>query len=99
MYTLGEVLQNRVKPNTKLASNSNWPTMLYLSYHLDCKYYGVEKPNNTVAELQKDLQKYDIDYYVLWSPVKRNLSFLAGYQEVTAGRIRGMRIFNLKKRK
>ena len=99
MYRLSEVLKNRIPPGSNIASNASWSGTLYLSFHLGCKSYGVHKPNISEIELKKELSKYDIDYYILWGRPNRNLSFLADYQEVTAGRIGGIRIFNVKKRK
>jgi hypothetical protein len=96
-YSLSQVLKSAIKPGYNIASNSNWPFTLYLCYHLDCRFYGVAKKDTTKAELKEDLKKYKIDYYFVWSGAAGDHNFLADYVELTGSRLRGLRIFGLKK--
>ena len=97
IYSLGKALKSRIEPNCKIASNTSWPGSLYLSYHLDCKYYGTQKKNISKIELQRQLQKYGIDYYLVWGGAGGDLRFLSNYEEITGGRIPGLIIYGLKK--
>ena len=97
IYSLSKALKSRIPPNRKIASNASWGGSLYLSYHLDCKYYGAQKKNISKIELKRQLEKYGIDYYLLWGGAAPDLRFLSNYEEITGGRIPGLRIYGLKK--
>ncbi len=97
IYSLGKALKSRIAPNCKIASNTSWAGSLYLSYHLDCKYYGTQKKNISKIELKRQLEKYGIDYYLFWGGAALDLRFLSNYEEITSGRIPGLRIYGLKK--
>ena len=97
VYNLGQALKNAIPAKSKIASNSNWAGLLFLSYHLDCKYYGAQEKNIGKIELKRQLEKYGIDYYLFWGGTASDLSFLSDYQEITGGRILGLGIYSLKK--
>ena len=94
---MGKALKSRIEPNCKIASNTSWAGSLYLTYHLDCKYYGAQKKNISKIELKRQLEKYGIDYYLVWGGAGGDLRFLSNYEEITGGRIPGLRIYGLKK--
>jgi hypothetical protein len=97
IYGLSEALKSRIGQGRKIASNTNWPSTLYLAYHLNCKYYGVPKENVTRAGLNSDLGKYGIDYFFAWGGTAGDYNFLTNYEEMTGGRIPGLQIYRLKK--
>jgi len=97
VHNLSKVLRNVIAPHSHIASNTNWPLTLFLSYHLNARYYGVQKKNITAAELKRELEKYGIDYYLLWGGATIDLRFLTNYEEITGGRVPGLRIYGLKK--
>ena len=99
VYNLSKVLENAIAPHSNIAANTNWAPSLYLSYHLDCKYYGSQKKNISRTELKRELEKYEIDYYLVWAGGPVDQALLAGYPEITGGRIPGLRIYGLKKRR
>ena len=99
IHNLSLALKDGIKPDSKIVSNTSWPGSLYLAYHLDCRYYGAEKKNITRAELKRDLEKYGIDYYLVWGGVPIDYSFLTNYREITSGRIPGLKIYGLKNRR
>ncbi len=96
-YNLGQALKNVIPAKSKIASNTNWAGSLFLSYHLDCKYYGAQKKNISRTELKRQLEKYAIDYYLFWGGAAGDLRFLSNYEEITGDRIPGLRIYGLKK--
>jgi hypothetical protein len=97
IYSLSEVLKSRIGQGRKIASNTNWPSTLYLTYYLGCKYYGVPKENVTNAELNSNLGKYGIDYFFAWGGTAGDYNFLTNYEEMTGGGIPGLQIYGLKK--
>lgn len=99
IYSLSEVLKSRIGQGQKIASNTNWPSTLYLAYHLNCKYYGVPKENVTRAGLNSDLGKYGIDYFFAWGGTTGDYNFLTNYEEMTGGGIPGLQIYGLKKQR
>lgn len=97
IYSLSEVLKSRIGQGQKIASNTNWPSTLYLAYYLGCKYYGVPKENITGAMLNSDLGKYGIDYFFAWGGTAGDYRLLSNYKEITGGGIPGLQIYDLKK--
>jgi hypothetical protein len=99
MYGLGKALQSVIEPGSHIASNTNWGASLFLSYHLGCTYYGVEKKDISRTELKRQLGEYEIDYYLAWGGGPVDPALLSGYPEITGGRIPGLRIYGLKGRR
>lgn len=99
IYDLSQVLKSRIGKGHKIASNTNWPSVLYLSYHLEGKYYGVPKGNISGAELNSELEKYGIEYFFVWGGAAGDYRFLSNYEEISGGRIPGLQIYGLKKQR
>ena len=99
MHGLGQALKNFVEPGSHIASNANWGATLFLSYHLGCRYYGAQEKDISRAKLERQLGEYEIDYYLAWGGGPFDQALLAGYQEITGGRIPGLRIYSLKNRR
>jgi 4-amino-4-deoxy-L-arabinose transferase-like glycosyltransferase len=97
IYSLSRILKDDIKPGGNIASKSGWPVVLYLCYHLDCKFYGLAKKDVTEAELKEDLKEYKIDYYFVWGGAAGDHNFLTDYVELTGGRFSIFRVFGLKK--
>jgi len=96
VYNLGRALKPLIPANSRIASNENWGGSLFLSYHLDCKYYGMQQKDISRTELNSELEKYGIEYFFVWGGAG-DFSFLSNYQDITGGRIPGIRIYGLKK--
>lgn len=99
IYGLGQALKNFVEAGSHIASNTNWGASLFLSYHLGCRYYGAEKKDIRRTELERQLEEYEVDYYLAWGGGPVDQTLLAGYPEITGGRIPGLRIYGLKGRR
>ena len=97
MYGLGQALKNFVEPGSHIASNANWGASLFLSYHLGCRYYGAQEKDISRAKLERQLEEYEIDYYLAWGGGPVDTGLLSGYPEITGGRIPGLRIYELRK--
>ncbi len=95
VHDLAQILKQRISPQDRIASNTNWAGTLFLSYHLNCRYYGMPKQNMTVAELKKDLEKYHVNYYFVWGGGPEDVRWLSGCPEITGGRMPGLRIYAL----
>jgi hypothetical protein len=65
-YQLSQNLKTHIRPGSRIASNSDWMASLYLAYYLDVPYYGIPKSNTEKQTLDKELQKYHINYYLIW---------------------------------
>lgn len=91
---------NDVLRNKKIASNDKFSETLKLLFYLDinANYYGEAKENIKDDELEKELKKYDIDYYIVWqdSVKKAEPAFLHKYKEITAGEVSTFKIYSLK---
>jgi hypothetical protein len=99
IYGLGQALKNFVEPGSRVASNDNWVASLFLSYHLGCRYYGSQEKDISRANLERQLGEYEIDYYLAWGGGPFDSGLLAGYPEITGGRIPGLKVYSLKSRR
>ena len=78
----------------RFASDKNWHDCVWLAYFNDWKYYG-EKGKLSDTELEAQLERYDIDYFILWTPEDKNLEFIENYSEITNGTIDKLKIYDL----
>lgn len=93
-YALSKTLQNDYGIHGNIASNSHWSNTLQIAYYLNGQYYGLPKNINDSAELQEELEVNNIDYYFVWGD-SNNIQ-LSDYDEVTNGKIQGLKIFRVK---
>ncbi len=98
MYNLTKILRGYNIQDSNIASNTNWNTALYLSYYLNCKYFGIPKKNISDENLETELKKNKIDYYFVWDKsVYCSSKFLdSNYKEITKGELPGLEIYSLK---
>lgn len=75
-----------------IASDGNWELTIYLVYYLKSKYYGVTLNNNDNKDVSNQLKENKIDYYLVWD--NAGDFQLEGYEEITYGRIKGLRIYS-----
>jgi hypothetical protein len=99
VYNLGRALKPLIPANSRIASNENWGGSLFLSYHLDCKYYGMQQKDISRTELNSELEKYGIDYFLVWGSTAGDYRLLSNYKEITGGGIPGLQIYGLKKQR
>lgn len=102
VYILGNTIAHEYDISGNIASNDNYMGSLYLSYILKSKYYGTSLKNwNAISdnELEKDLQTYNIDYYLVWGDSQVNIQLLSKYEEITEGKIKGLKIYAIKRKK
>jgi len=76
-----------------------WHKTFRLAYWLGCRYYGQAKANISDSDLEKELKKYDINYYFLWGDSCSVPNFLTQYKELTNGEIPDLKVFSLTERK
>jgi hypothetical protein len=99
IYGLSQALKNVIEPGSHIASNSSWAASLYMAYYLDCRYYGAQPKGISRTELERQLEEYEVDYYLAWGGGPVDTALLSGYPEITGGRIPGLRIYGLKGRR
>lgn len=95
VYTLSNTLKNDYGVQGIIATNDNLIYTQYLSFYLKTTSYGQTNQAISSDELQSQLQKYKIDYYFVWGD-SAPLS-LAGYREITGGKIKDLKIYRRDK--
>jgi len=93
IYELNRRLQETCMIKGNVASYNNWRESLYLSFHLNVRYYGVPKPGIADPDLEMELKRNDIDYFLVWDRAWEDIGFLSDYQEVTEGTLRGLHVY------
>jgi hypothetical protein len=107
MYALSLLLKDKHHIQGNIASNrewkctavhDSWHKTFRLAYDLNSKYYGQAKKDISDTELEKELRKYNIDYYFFWGNSPRGIPrFLSKYREITGGTTPGLKIFALNR--
>jgi hypothetical protein len=90
----GNIASNR----EYVPSHEAWHKTYRLAYWLNGRYYGQAREKITDDDLQTELKRFNIDYYFLWGESNHVPQFLSHYEEVTNGKIPGLKIFSLKER-
>ncbi|MFQ5601727.1 MAG: hypothetical protein ACE5HS_00505 [bacterium] len=98
VYLLSQKLKNEFQVHGNLAANKHHSS-LYLAYHLRAKYFGRVRENISDRELEVELSKYEIDYFLVWGGADYHVDFFRQFEEVTNHSIRGLKIYSLKKNK
>jgi hypothetical protein len=97
IYLISESLKKYIPPGSKIAASGFWVESLYLAYHLKAKIYGSAE-NTTPEELEYNLNKYSIDYYLEWENSKKDYSFLSDYKKIVAIKHPEITIYSLHKK-
>lgn len=105
MYMLSNSLKDKYNIHGNIASNREWQHIathdswhksFRLSYWLDSKYYGQTEANIDDNSLISELEKFNIDYYVIWGQNQNIPQFLSKHREVTNGSYPDLKIYSLK---
>lgn len=73
-----------------IATNDRLIDAQFLSFYLNTTSSGQSKRDISDAELQLQLEKYRIDYYLVWG---NSTPHLTSYKEITGGKIRDLKIY------
>jgi hypothetical protein len=67
----------------RIASNGDYGASVLLAYRLRAKYYGQPRPNATPAEIEQELQRLGVQYYLAWDGVRVDSSQLQFWKQFT----------------
>ena len=79
-------------------SMMSWLHTLTLSYYLGTKYYGQSGANMSEEDLERELKKFDIDFYFVWGNHTNIPKFLSDYRMVVnlENPGPGLKVYSLK---
>jgi hypothetical protein len=97
VYMLSRSLRPVVPAGSNLAANTGWAGGLYIAYHLDCRYYGIPRRDISAGQLREELERFGIEYYLVWGRGDFEASALSDCREITGGSVPGLRIYRLPK--
>ncbi|MHB8092085.1 MAG: hypothetical protein ACYDH8_10890 [Syntrophales bacterium] len=78
----------------RIVSNGHFDDLIFATYHLRAKYYGIAKPGIDDPELLKELNKYHINYYFCWQD-RPCSKLLSTYSDISEGKFNNLRIFKI----
>jgi hypothetical protein len=93
LFELAEILRNDYHVSGRLVSDSNWDHSFIVAYHAKMTYYGRVAKKKLQRDLVADLEKYDIDYMLVWNAAP---ACIRDKQEVLRGRWPGLELYRLK---
>ena len=91
---LGQKLNDTIAPSSRLVFDTNWYQSLFLTFHLQSQIYGTAD-NIPTAQLEKELHRYAIDYFILWEHAPDEYPFLNNASEIEIKGLKELRIFKL----
>lgn len=89
-------IKGNIASNREFGSHEAWHKTFRLAYWLDSRYYGQQGENTSDEKLEKELGKYNIDYYFVWGETNHMPLFWSKHKEVTGGNISGLKIYALR---
>ena len=96
IYELSDILRDDYGIQGRIGSNDYFANSLYIAFYLDVPYYGKARKDIDARELESDLRKYDIDYFLVWDEDDR-AEELIDYEEITNGELKNLKIYRPKK--
>lgn len=90
IYALSDTLKTQYGVQGNIATNDRLIDAQFLSFYLNTTSFGQSKKDISDAELQLQLEKYRIDYYLVWG---NSTPHLTSYKEITGGKIRDLKIY------
>lgn len=90
IYTLSQTLKTQYGVQGNIASDGRLIDTQYLSFYLNTTSFGESKKDIADDELQLQLVKYDINYYLVWDS---STPKIISYTEITDGKIKGLKIY------
>jgi hypothetical protein len=93
IYNMANFIEDQYSIHGNIAVNQDNKkiAVTYLSYYLGTTYLG-QTNNTSSSQLQEQLKKYNVDFYIVWGD---NNSVLNGYAEVTNGKINALKIYSI----
>jgi len=96
IYFTSKSLANHIHRGDNIASNKEYRNSYYLAYHLDARYYGIPRENVSKQELEVELDKFNVQYYLVWEEsLEKNLP-LSKFRKVKVEGIEEPRLYTLR---
>lgn len=94
IYNLSNTLTAQYGVHGNVATNDRLTDVEYLAYYMNITSYGQAQRNISSTELQNELEKHGIDYYLVWGDSNQSL-YLSNYREITNGNIKNLKVYSL----
>ena len=89
-------LRSVLNENVRLASNDDWFTSVYLSYLSGNIYMGKARADWSNDELQKQLDAFDVAYYLVWGDDDPTITYLEStYATIEQHGVADLRVFKI----
>lgn len=85
-YEYAQVLSEYIRPGQRIASDGHWQDSVAIAYHLEARCHGVRELRGEIDEVRADLERYQIDHYLVWDRYDANGLRLEGFERVALGR-------------
>lgn len=95
IHLLSRKLSEYIPPGSNLASKSNWYVSLFIAYHLKSRIYGTSG-GLSAKDLQRELDTYAIDYFLVWGKRPRNIAFLSRYTKIRDKALGSLTVYRLR---
>jgi hypothetical protein len=90
-FEAAERLADALPAGARVASSGRWHATLAIAYYRRLAYYGVPRPGAAPAEIEAELRRHRIEYFLIWGDAGK-YPFAADWPDVSAGRIAGLTV-------
>ncbi len=97
LYLESLSIRKYIPPGSKLICDSYWYESLFLTYHLKSKIYGSTE-DMTDSEVDKEIEKYNVEYCIVWDKSNRSRPFFRKFAEVNIEGYVGQKVFIYKRK-
>jgi hypothetical protein len=87
-------LRDLVPPGSRIASDAHWKDTLFIAFHRDLAYYGESRPNSSPADVEADLKRYHIQFFIVWNDPQR-FPFTQTWPELSHGQAAGLKLYEV----
>jgi len=94
LHREGDALRAAVAQGSRVASHGDRKGTLYLCFYLKARYYG-DTEENPPENLEKELSKFRIDYFLVWGERPAELGFLEKYRRIEVAGVEGLGVYDL----
>ena len=96
IYNLADLIEDQCNVYGNIAVNQDNKeiSIAYLSYYMGTTYLGQTINTTNNSKLEEQLQRYNVDFYMVWGD---NKSVFSGHTDVTNGKINDLKIYPVSK--
>jgi hypothetical protein len=97
IYQTSHKFRPYIQPGDAIASNKQYKDSYRLAYHLDGRFYGIPRENCPKRELESELNKYQIQHFLVWDEATEIKLPLSNYRKIKINGVKEPILYSLNR--